>query len=143
MHNLNVIFATVATVLSFSGSAFADTSAYNSYTTTVQYGGHSNTEVEATLNSHLVETSNSTTTKVEAIADKGTLNIAAVEYKDGKFTANSFSSNGAPIDPVATIYATTVTQNSVKTVTENATITTESGFNFTGLNFTHEVGNRF
>lgn len=143
MRNLNIAIAAIAGVLSFGGAASADTSAYNSYTTTVQYGGHSTTEIEAELNSHEVVTTNSSTTKVEAVADKGTLNIAAVEYKDGKFTANSFSSNGAPIDPVATIYVSTVDQNSVKNITESATINTKSGFNFSSVNFTHEVGNRF
>jgi hypothetical protein len=126
-----------------TGAAFADTSAYNKYTTTNTYGGYSETNVDAQIDSHETVTTNSTTTKVEAIADKGDLNFASVNYNHGQFSANATSSNGRPIDPVATIYVSTVNQNSVKSVDETATIDTFNSYQFSGTSFEHEVGNRF
>ena len=143
MRNLQIVLATIVSTLAMTGAAFADTSAYNKYTTTNTYNGYSETNVDAQIDSHETVTTNSTTTKVEAIADLGSSNFATVNYSHGQFSANATSSNNQPIDPVATIYVSTVNQNSVKTVDESATIDTLSKFNFSGTSFEHEVGNRF
>lgn len=139
MRNLTIALASIVGSFAFAGSAFADTSAYNKYTTTNTYGGYSETNVDAQIDSHETVTTNSTTTKVEAIADKGDVNFATVNYNHGQFSANATSSNGRPIDPVATIYVSTVNQNSVKSVDETATIDTLNKFSFSGTSFEHEV----
>jgi hypothetical protein len=143
MRNLQIVLATIISTLAMTGAAFADTSAYNKYTTTNTYGGYSETNVDAQIDSHETVTTNSTTTKVEAIADLGTSNFATVNYNHGQFSANATSSNNAPVDPVATIYVSTVNQNSVKSVDESATIDTFNSYQFSGTSFEHEVGNRF
>lgn len=75
--------------------------------------------------------------------DLGDVNVASVKYDGTKFTASADSRNGRPVDPVATIYVSTVNQNSVKTTTETADINTVSSYDFSSTNYTHEVGNRF
>lgn len=143
MRNLQIALATIVSTLAMTGAAFADTSAYNKYTTTHTYGGYSETNVDAQIDSYETVTTNSSTTKVEAIADLGDRNFATVNYVNGQFSANATSSNNQPIDPVATIYVSTVNQNSVKSIDESATIDTFSKYNFSGTSFEHEVGNRF
>jgi hypothetical protein len=144
MRNLTIALLTVVGTFAVAGNAFAgETSAYNSYTTTHQYNGHSVTNVDASVNSHEVQTTLSSTTKVEAVADLGDINVASVRYDGKNFSASADSRNGRPVDPVATIYVSTVNQNSVKTITESADIDTTSSYDFSSTNFTHEVGNKF
>lgn len=71
MRNLTIVLATIvgSLALGMSGASAGETSAYNSYTTTNQYNGHSSTTVDANVSSYEVETTNSQTTKVEAIAE--------------------------------------------------------------------------
>jgi predicted membrane-bound mannosyltransferase len=144
MRNLTIALATIVGSLGLATSAFAgETSSYNSYTNTHQYNGYSQTNVDAHVSSYEVQNATSTTTKVEAIADLGDVNVASVKFKDGKFEASADSRNGRPVDPVATIYVSTATVNSTKTTTENADIDTFSKYEFNSNNFTHEVGSKF
>lgn len=75
--------------------------------------------------------------------DKGDVNVASVRFDGTNFTASADSRNGRPVDPVATIYVSTVSQNSVKTISETADIDTFTKYQFTETNFTHEVGSKF
>ncbi len=143
MRNLQIMLAAIVGSLSLGSAAFADTSAYNKYTTTHTYGGYSETNVDAEVNSFETVVTDSSTTKVEAIADLGDRNFATVNYDGTKFTANATSSNNEPIDPVATIYVSTVNQSSTKTIEESATIDTFSKYNFSATTFEHEVGNKY
>ena len=69
MRNLQIVLATIVSTLAMTCAALADTSAYNKYTTTNTYGGYSETNVDAQIDSYETVTTNSTTTKVEAIAE--------------------------------------------------------------------------
>lgn len=144
MRNLQIVLATIVSTLAMTGAAFAgETSTFNRYETTNTYGGYSQTNVDAHVSSNEVETTYSNSTKVEAVADKGDVNFASVSYNHGQFSANATSSNGRPVDPVAAIYTTNVSQTSVKTTNETADIDTFSKYNFSGTTFEHSVGNRF
>lgn len=145
MRNLTIALATIVGTfgLGVSGAFAGETSAYNSYTTTNRYNGVSTTEVDAHVSSFETQTTLSETTKVEAVSDLGDVNVSSVKYVNGQFSASADSRNGRPVDPVATIYVSTVSQNSVKTISETADIDTFSSFQFSETNFTHEVGNKY
>lgn len=144
MRNLTVAFLTVAATLTAATGAIAgETSTFNRYSTTHQYNGHSVTNVDATVNTESLTKTISNSTKVEAVADKGDINRASVTFKGGEFSASATSSNGRPVDPVAAIYTTDVTQVEISKTSETADITTKSSYDFSGTTFEHEVGSRF
>ena len=148
MRNLTAAFVALLTVAATAGAASADTSAFNKYTTTNQYNGYSETNVDAHVSTESKTITESSTLKVESIADLGDTNVANVKVTgsidgDVKFSATSHSSNNRPVDPVATVYVTEVNQLNVSTTSESADISTFSSFEFDSTTYEHEVGNRF
>ena len=142
MRNLLTIAALTLVSFGFAGAAQADTSTYNRYTNTHQYDGYTETTVDAHVSSATKEITNSTSTKVEAIADLGDVNVTNVSYKNGEFSANASSRNGRPVDPISTIYVSETSQRTVSFTNETADIDTFSSNRFSGNVREHEVGTR-
>lgn len=149
MRNIFTTLTTVALLLAGTSAAFAGgTSTYNKYTTVNTHGGYTETTVDAEVVSESLTTTESTSLKVESIADLGDVNVANVSVSgsiDGNvnFKATSHSSNNRPVDPVATVYVTEVTSFDTTSVSETADISTFSSNKFSGTEFTHEVGNNW
>lgn len=135
-------------VLGFAATANADTATYNKYTNTHIYDGYTETNVDAHVYSESNVVTTATSVKVEAIADLGDRNVANVEVSgtiggDIDFSADAHSSNRRPVDPVATVYFSEVTQVDTTFSTETADIDTFTSNRFSGNERTHEVGTKF
>ena len=139
-----LVSVALLSIFGFAGVASAGgTSTYNKYTNTVITGGTTQTSVDATRASQSITATDSTSIKVEAIADLGDSNFATVNFDGTNFTANATSSNNRPVDPVATIYFSEVNSHNLTKVTESADIHTFSSNKFHGTEYTHEVGTTY
>ena len=127
-----------------AGAASADTSVYNRYETTHTFNGYTSTDVSGHINTQTNTTINSTSIKLEAIADLGDVNRTSISFK-GKdnFSAHASSSNNAPTDPISTVYYTEINEMTTVSETQNLDIVTFSENNFKSTSFTHSVGNTF
>jgi len=127
----------VVAAVSLAGAANADTSVYNRYENRHIYNGSSETNVQSTINSVSKTKTISESTKVEAIADLGDVNVANVSYRNGEFSANAHSSNLRPVDPQAAIYVTNVKQIDFNTTRELTNVNQTTKYNFSGTDREH------
>lgn len=147
MRNLRVILTGLILTLGMAGTATADTSTFNRYSTTNQYGGYTETTVHGRLNSTSVQTTVENSTKIESVSDLGDTNISNVNVSgtiggDINFKANAHSSNNRPEDPVATVYVSDIESTTLTRTHENLNIKSFSSNKFSGRVFEHEVGTR-
>jgi len=69
MRKFAIVLTGIAATLAFAGVANADTSAYNRYETEHRYNGHSSTDIVVDIESVSKTVTESTTAKIEAIAE--------------------------------------------------------------------------
>jgi len=123
--------------------ATANNSVFNRYENRNIYNGSSHTEVNSKVDSISKTITDSTSIKVEAVADLGDTNVANVNFDGTNFKANAHSSNRRPVDPQAVIYYTEVNQQDINTTREWTNVSILEKYNFSGNEREHEVGNRF
>lgn len=121
-------------------SAFAGTSAYNSYTTTNEWGAR---DTDINVNQVNVDASeiNSQTVKFEA--DQGQVNSVNVSFDGSSFSGNAHSRDAGRGSDSAVVYGTSTTEQTFTTGVETVNVQTTESVTFDSHDYTHTVGSEY
>ena len=136
MRNNVVLGLAAIGVLAFAGAASADTSVYNRFSTTNQYNGYTETNVDAVIDSRSYSRTVSESAKVETFVKPD--GHGAVSYEHGRFNARASADGGA-----AAILTSNVKQVETNRTNELTNINSFSSNEFSGTVYEIEAGSRF